>query len=524
MGRWGSGTGRLGSTGLFIGIFVRLMLLMAAMGDSSAAEVPSARQCFPDPLVENNWDNTRGFPGEGPSGEPISNEPAGLQDQPVVHDGSNEAAIAHDMHDCRNPIPVISDAGLTEKGPRDGRLRDAGLREEGPVDGRLRDAGLREEGPHDSRLRDAGLCARTRDLFAEEADEDDPVDQEHRFLQAFAEEADEDEPVDQEQWCIQEEAAAVSRTFFRPAKTFSTPPTGCVYKRGNKGLGFYCDDQRQVISLNDLVPGGPSGVAPLRLTLDHVIPSGDGDVDVEGIPEETGKLSKKQKQRLLQHERDRKLMEEADGTAADGKPESGRPPTTARKTRPCTRQGQEQCRRKELPKDDRDDPRWPDDGSLAASCKLHVKAGLWAVDTFNANAWTGAARYLKCTAADFVLGQEAKIEADEKKEVEDSLKNDGWQVAIQPCNSAQRGGKSAGTIIGTRKHIGLGNAKCTTDEWPELRGRFQVKVAGAVCKGGLPLCTLLAQQSWSQGQGEPRPPPRNGSRHQAARRGVDTGR
>ena len=51
--------------------------------------------------------------------------------------------------------------------------------------------------------------------------------------------------------------------------------------------------------------------------------------------------------------------------------------------------------RKELPKDDRDDLRWPDDGSLAAACKSHVKAGLWAIDTFNANAWAGAARYLK---------------------------------------------------------------------------------------------------------------------------------
>ena len=37
--------------------------------------------------------------------------------------------------------------------------------------------------------------------------------------------------------------------------------------------------------------------------------------------------------------------------------------------------------RKQLPINDKHDERWPDDGSAAAACKQHVKAGLWAIDT-----------------------------------------------------------------------------------------------------------------------------------------------
>ena len=194
--------------------------------------------------MENKWDNTRGFPGEGPLEEVRVDEASGG----VMRFSTAPSPTSRQEQPCQ------------ERGEEFGRADTNSS---------------------------ANKCSPRDPFAAEEADEDDPVDQEHRYLQAFAEEADEDEPVDQEHWCIQEEAAAVSHTYFRPAKTFSTPPTGCVYKRGNKGLGFYCDDQRQIISLNDLVPGGPSGVAPLRLMLDHVIPSGNGDVDVEGIPEET---------------------------------------------------------------------------------------------------------------------------------------------------------------------------------------------------------------------------------------------
>ena len=470
---------------MFTGILLQLMLLIAALGDSPPALATTTRQGFHDPVMVHMWDSTRGFPGEGPVGEPSASEASGLLEHPVVHDGSMEAAITHDRHGCRNPLRASL---VVDTPPRDLFAEDAD--DDDPMDNSNNAAIAHElHGYRNPKQASSVVGIPPRDLFAEEADDDDPMDQEHRFLLTFTDEPEEGEPMNQEQWGIQKETTAVSRFFFRPSKTFTPPPVGCVYKRGDKGLGFYYDDRRQIISLNDLVPGGPSGVAPLRLVLDHVIPGEDGDMDAEGIPEKSVKLSTKQKKRLLQLEHARKIMEEADGTAADGKPESGRPPTTARKTRPCTRQGHEQCMRKELPKDDRDDLRWPDDGSLAAACKSHVKAGLWAIDTFNANAWAGAARYLKCTAADFVLGQETKVEADAKKEVEDSLRNDGWRITIQPCNTAQKGGKSAGTVIGTRKHIGLSNAKCTTEEWPELRGRFQVKVAGAVCKGGLPLCT-----------------------------------
>ena len=145
--------------------------------------------------------------------------------------------------------------------------------------------------------------------------------------------------------------------------------------------------------------------------------------------------------------------------------------------------------RKQLPCNDPNDVRWPNDGSASAACKLHVRAGLWAIDTFNANAWPNSAEYLRSSAADFAIGQEVKIDSGQCKDIEDAVRCDGWKAKLQPCVYAQGGGKSAGTVVACRKHIGMREAKCSSDSWPELQGRFQVKVVGAVCKGGLPLAT-----------------------------------
>ena len=59
--------------------------------------------------------------------------------------------------------------------------------------------------------------------------------------------------------------------------------------------------------------------------------------------------------------------------------------------------------------DDLEHPVWPDDGSLSAKNKDHIAAGLWAIDTINPNAWSGAGKYFEITAVDIVIAQEAKV-------------------------------------------------------------------------------------------------------------------
>ena len=132
-----------------------------------------------------------------------------------------------------------------------------------------------------------------------------------------------------------------------------------------------------------------------------------------------------------------------------------------------------------------DDPRWPDDGSLAASSKEHVEAGLWAFDSVNPNAWAGVQGYLRHTSADFVFAQEVRVTHESCRDLEESMRHDGWKLAIQPCVFADKGGLSAGTAVACRKHIGMREGLEAASAWRELDGRFQAKWIGAVCKGGL---------------------------------------
>ena len=90
--------------------------------------------------------------------------------------------------------------------------------------------------------------------------------------------------------------------------------------------------------------------------------------------------------------------------------------------------------------------------------------------------------YLRTTSADFVFGQEMRVEGASCADHEDSLRHDGWKVAIQPCVHGMKGGASAGTAIACRKHIGVRGGVETAKEWGELEGRFQVKKIGAICK------------------------------------------
>lgn len=132
-----------------------------------------------------------------------------------------------------------------------------------------------------------------------------------------------------------------------------------------------------------------------------------------------------------------------------------------------------------------DDPRWPDDGSLAASSKEHVEAGLWAFYSVNPNAWAGVQGYLRHTSADFVFAQEVRVMHKSCRDLEESMRHDGWKLAIQACVFADTGVLSAGTAVACRKYIGTREGLEAASAWKELDGRFQAKWIGAVCKGGL---------------------------------------
>ena len=89
----------------------------------------------------------------------------------------------------------------------------------------------------------------------------------------------------------------------------------------------------------------------------------------------------------------------------------------------------------------------------------HRDLGLWAVDSANANAWVGFRNYLGCTAADVLLGQEAKLHAaDDLASAEASMQTAKWKGHIHQCACGQRGGALAGAAVAVRQHMGMSHA------------------------------------------------------------------
>ena len=123
-------------------------------------------------------------------------------------------------------------------------------------------------------------------------------------------------------------------------------------------------------------------------------------------------------------------------------------------------------------------------GLLADEC-MHRELGLWAFDSVNANAWSTLFKYVQRSAADFVVGQEAKLPAgDLLTSAESSLRCRGWRGKISPCVSGPGGGHSAGTVVASRSHVGLAEAAAGTVCHVE---RLQLQWIGAVCRGGMHL-------------------------------------
>ena len=117
----------------------------------------------------------------------------------------------------------------------------------------------------------------------------------------------------------------------------------------------------------------------------------------------------------------------------------------------------------------------------------HVKAGVWAIDTANPNAWPATLEYLKGTMADVILTQEVKKrEGDEVAGAEGSARGAKWNLAIEPCLVTTRDGNSAGVAVGARSHIGVSSPMtAAANDLKEHQGRFLIKRIGAMCKGGV---------------------------------------
>jgi hypothetical protein len=136
----------------------------------------------------------------------------------------------------------------------------------------------------------------------------------------------------------------------------------------------------------------------------------------------------------------------------------------------------------------------------------HVKAGLWAFDTANPNAWHKGKDYLAGTTADIILLQETKVEGGDKLDsAEAAAKSLKWRASIAPCCVTSAGGMSAGVAVAVRQHIGLAEADTRAGTLLEVHaGRFMSRLVGQVCKGGGALrLSLRLLFHWNNGEEEP---------------------
>ena len=233
---------------------------------------------------------------------------------------------------------------------------------------------------------------------------------------------------------------------FAKAKKFAGAWLGMVFKRGPQGMGYYRDVPKTAISLVQMLPA-VADASPIVLQLDQVIP-----------------------ERKAKH------------------------PTRSEEPDTCPRRKRTSTGRKS--KGEGLDLEWPCDASLTAASTFHVALGQWAFETVNGSCWNTAANYLTQTAADFVAVQETTVLADNVPDTEQAARNKGWKAALTPCNLTKAEGKSAGTAVCCRTHIGARKSfddDCCS-KW--VRARFQMKHLGAVCKGGVHFGSCYLQCNW----------------------------
>ena len=139
---------------------------------------------------------------------------------------------------------------------------------------------------------------------------------------------------------------------------------------------------------------------------------------------------------------------------------------------------------------------WPSDNSLAASSTFHRSQGHWAFETVNGSCWNTTAEYLTQTEADFLAVQETTTLEDSIADTEQAARNKGWKTAMSASILTSAEWKSAGTAVCCRTHIGARRsfAKECTDKVVSVR--FQMKLLGAVCKGGVHFGSCYLHCNW----------------------------
>ncbi len=125
---------------------------------------------------------------------------------------------------------------------------------------------------------------------------------------------------------------------------------------------------------------------------------------------------------------------------------------------------------------------------LKEECDLadasHRSAGVWAIDSVNANAWPRAHEVLESSASDMALIQETKRRGKPRQAAERQAAASRWSVSLADANLTEAGKCSAGVAAGARAHIGMTR---DTDFIGDgiLAGRYMRRWCGAVCRGGI---------------------------------------
>ena len=100
---------------------------------------------------------------------------------------------------------------------------------------------------------------------------------------------------------------------------------------------------------------------------------------------------------------------------------------------------------------------------------------IWAFETVNGSCWNTTAEYLTQSKADFVAFQETTTLEDSIADTEQAARNKGWRTAMSPSILTQAEGKSAGTALCCRTHIGVKKSFADGCSDKVVSSRFQMK-------------------------------------------------
>ncbi len=250
--------------------------------------------------------------------------------------------------------------------------------------------------------------------------------------------------------------------YFTLAANFTGEMTGFVYKLGLHGLGYYRDRRPSAQAL-----GGTEG-GTVMLKIDELVPEG-------------GSMPHDERQPTDERDLAGYGGAEADACGHGTRGEASHPNEAS-----MQQQSPMWMRKRARKRRAAQDEHFELADKVSAGDRTHRKAGLWAIDTVNPNAWPAAASYLERTAADIVAVQETRRLRPNVGAAEREARRLHWKLSMQAADRTEAGRASAGVAIGTRAHIGIAKAKRATHD-DGLSSRLQARLVGAVVRGGVPL-------------------------------------